>query len=166
MNRDMARCYQRNWRDLWHYRSQQHGREQRDRLARQNRWTRCPQRTWQERRNQWERGSGTIVGIGLILALGVLLSTALALGNVLVCKSVARTAADHAALAGATAYYQSGGDACAKARQVADRNHARLKACQRDGDDVTVLAVVNTRVPLVREVTAASRAGPKDCPAY
>ena len=106
------------------------------------------------------------MGIGLILALGVLLSTALALGNVLICKSVARTAADHAALAGATAYYQSGGDACAKARQVADRNHARLKACQRDGDDVTVRAVVSTRVPLVREVTAASRAGPKDCPAY
>ena len=165
MSRDMACGDQQNWQDLRNYRSQQHCREQRVRRA-CRRWLRWPQRTRQERWNQWEHGSGTIVGIGLILALGVLLSAALALGNVLICKSVARTAADHAALAGATAYYQSGGDACTKARQVADRNHARLKACQRDGDDVTVRAVVSTRVPLVREVTAASRAGPKDCPAY
>ena len=73
----------------------------------------------------------------------------------------AQSAADLAALAGATAG-QRGGDACAVAAQVADHNGARSAACRVEGDDVVV------RVSLVGpeflghswELVGRARAGP------
>ncbi|WP_225433009.1 Rv3654c family TadE-like protein [Bifidobacterium sp. SMB2] len=110
-----------------------------------------------------DRGSGTVVGVGLVTAAAVLLSAILAVGNVLYCKSVAQTAADHAAIAAATAHYESSGDPCAKAGGVASSNRARLAECLIAGEDVVVGASVTTRVPFVGEVTMRAKAGPKDC---
>ncbi|PJM72406.1 pilus assembly protein TadE [Bifidobacterium primatium] len=112
---------------------------------------------------QSDRGSGTVIGVGLVTAAAVLLSAILAVGNVLYCKSVAQTAADHAALAAATAHYESLGDPCAKAGGVASSNRARLAECSIMGEDVVVGASVTTRVPFVGEVTMRAKAGPKDC---
>ncbi|MBW3088298.1 flp pilus-assembly TadE/G-like family protein [Bifidobacterium sp. 82T24] len=110
-----------------------------------------------------DKGSGTVVGVGLVMAAAMLLSTILAVGNVLYCRSVAQTAADHAALAAATALYESSGDPCAEGGSTAAANRARLTGCAITGEDVTVTAAVPTRVPFVVDASARARAGPKDC---
>ncbi|WP_158214206.1 Rv3654c family TadE-like protein [Bifidobacterium vansinderenii] len=110
-----------------------------------------------------DEGSGTVAGVGLILMVGVLLGAILALGNVLHCKTVAGTAADSAALAGATALYESAGDPCAVAKRLAKKNHATLETCRTLDEDVIVTVRVKTRIPLVADVRTAARAGPKDC---
>lgn len=111
----------------------------------------------------WERGSGTVVGIGLVCVVGVMLSVILAVGNVLICKSMAQTAADGAALAGADALYESTGDPCATAARIAARNRGVMRACHVQGEDVVVSASVDSRVPLIGKVQAQAKAGPKDC---
>ncbi|PLS31786.1 hypothetical protein Uis1B_0324 [Bifidobacterium margollesii] len=113
--------------------------------------------------SRWERGSGTVVGIGLVCAVGVMLSVILTVGNVLICKSVAQTAADGAALAAADALYESTGDPCAAAARIAARNRGVVRACQVQGEDVVVSASVDSRVPLIGKVRAQAKAGPKDC---
>lgn len=116
--------------------------------------------------NAWTRsdeGSGTVVGVGLVMVAAVLLSAILAVGNVLYCRSVAQTAADHAALAAAAALYESAGDPCAEGGSTAAANRARMTGCAIDGEDVTVTAAVSTRVPFVGDASARARAGPKDC---
>lgn len=110
-----------------------------------------------------DRGTGTVVGIGLICALGVTLSLILAVGNVLICRSVARTAADHAALAASSALHDARGAPCSVAADTASDNHGRMLACTVSGEDVTVAVAVRSRVPFVGDVTASARAGPRDC---
>ncbi|WP_190973702.1 Rv3654c family TadE-like protein [Bifidobacterium tissieri] len=110
-----------------------------------------------------DEGSGTMMGVGLVLMVGVLLTAVLALGNVLHCKAVAGTAADSAALAGATSLYESVGNPCAVAKQLAKANAAVLDRCEIVGEDVTVTVRVKPRVPFVGDILAASRAGPRDC---
>ncbi|MBT1177652.1 flp pilus-assembly TadE/G-like family protein [Bifidobacterium callimiconis] len=110
-----------------------------------------------------DEGSGTVVGVGLVLMVGVLLTAILALGNVLHCKTVAGTAADSAALAGATALYDSAGDPCTVAKRLAKKNRATLETCRTLDEDVIVTVRVKTRVPLVGDVHTSARAGPKNC---
>ncbi|PJM75809.1 Rv3654c family TadE-like protein [Bifidobacterium simiarum] len=111
----------------------------------------------------WEQGSGTVTGVALVCAVGVMLSVILAVGNVLMSKSRAQTAADNAALAGATALYESTGAPCAIASNVAARNGGTLTSCEVHGEDVVAAASVRSRVPVVGDVEAHAKAGPKDC---
>jgi len=109
-----------------------------------------------------DRGSGTVLALGLI-AVALVLGLALAaLSSAQGARGQAQTAADLAALAGATAL-QGGWDACPTARETVERNGAELVACVEQGDGVV-------RVDVVREATgwagvlgtarAAARAGP------
>ena len=73
----------------------------------------------------------------------------------------AQSAADLAALAGATAG-RSGGDACAMAAKVADQNGARSAACHVDGNDVVVQVLLAGPEFLGHswELVGQARAGP------
>jgi secretion/DNA translocation related TadE-like protein len=80
----------------------------------------------------------------------------------------ARSAADLAALSGATTAAQ-GGDPCASARRNARAHLARVSSCERIGDQidyvVTVTATVSTvlHTPgLPREVSATAYAGSEE----
>jgi secretion/DNA translocation related TadE-like protein len=73
----------------------------------------------------------------------------------------AQSAADLAALAGASAL-QDGGDPCQRAGSIAERNGARLRRCEVDGWDVAVEVVASgVRLPGgAMDLEARGRAGP------
>lgn len=109
-----------------------------------------------------DQGSGTVLALGLI-AVSLVLGLALAaLSTAQGARGQAQTAADLAAVAGATAL-QGGWDACPTAHETAERNGAVVAACVEQGDGVV-------RVDVTREATgwagalgtarAAARAGP------
>lgn len=98
--------------------------------------------------------------------IGVLVSVALVVAALIQAQGAAgraRSAADLAALGGATALTSvfAPGDPCAVAQRVARANGASVEACVVDGEDVTVTVSVPVRVlGVARQAYAASRAGP------
>ena len=118
---------------------------------------------WADR--DWERGSGTVSGIALVLMIGVLLA-ALAVGaNMLITGTVARTAADQAALAGASALSEGVDDPCSTASMVASANRGNLVSCEVIDEDVRVRVGVRSSVAVLRQVERVARAGPVACAA-
>ncbi|MDO4242891.1 MAG: pilus assembly protein TadG-related protein [Actinomyces sp.] len=112
-----------------------------------------------------ERGSGTVLALGLI---GVLVALALAVAAIIQAQAAAgraRSAADLAALAGATALHSvlAPADPCATAARVARANGAALEACTFRGEDVVVAVSVEAEVlGFPRQARAQARAGPVD----
>lgn len=118
---------------------------------------RCP-----VRRRGDERGTATawtVPFIGVLALLTVLLA---GVGAALVTVRRTQSAADLAALAGATAH-AAGRAACPEAARVSDRNGTRLDSCAvlRDGDvQVVVSASVRGPWPETLHVRGRARAGP------
>ncbi|WEV63742.1 Rv3654c family TadE-like protein [Bifidobacterium sp. ESL0732] len=113
--------------------------------------------------NAFDEGSGTINGVMLIAVAAVLLSAIGLGGNILVCISEARSAADQAAIAGAASARDGDFDPCIKSRLASSLNKATLITCKVDGEDVTVKVAVKTEVPFVPFVSRMARAGPVEC---
>ena len=115
-----------------------------------------------------ERGAGTVLVVGVI---AVLLAAALGVSGLIQAQAAAgraRTAADLAALGGATALSSvlAPGDPCEVAGRVARANGAEVTACTVTGEDVTVEVSVGARVlGVARTAASAARAGPADEPA-
>lgn len=113
-----------------------------------------------------DRGAASI----LILAIGLVLVAAgvaaAAVGAARVGRHQARTAADLGALAGAARAVEGEGSACARARQLAGENQARLTSCRLEGWEIVIAAEVTvTPLPgLTRQATATARAGPVAVP--
>lgn len=108
-----------------------------------------------------ERGAATVL---VTAVLGVLTLVGAALGVVaglVVAHRAAQSAADLAALAGATAVAHSG-DGCAAARRVASANEADLTGCAVLGRDVRVSVMVAGPRWLGQrgDLVAQARAGP------
>lgn len=109
-----------------------------------------------------EAGAATVVAVacaGVVLLVGAALGVASAM---VVDHRRAQSAADLAALAGASAG-QRGDDACAAAAELASENGASLIGCQFDGTDVVI--VVRVRGPRwlgqVGDLEGQARAGPR-----
>ena len=115
-----------------------------------------------------ECGAGTVLVVGVI---AVLLAAALGVSGLIqaqVAAGRARTAADLAALGGATALSSvlAPGDPCKVAGRVARANGAEVRACTVVEEDVVVEVSVGVRVlGVARTTTSAARAGPVDEPA-
>lgn len=111
-----------------------------------------------------ERGSGTVLAVAAIGVLLVLTTAGLQLGAAATAAHRARSAADLAALAGASAIQQGGVDACAQASAVAGRNEAQVLECSLgvgESVSVRVSTVVSGRWPGVPDrAVASARAGP------
>jgi len=108
-----------------------------------------------------ESGAGTVLGLSMA---GVVLFVAMAVVGataVVTAHRSAQSAADLAALAGATAL-QRGEDACGQARHVARANRATLRGCAVEGWTVTVTVTAPSAEILGRrmEQAARGRAGP------
>ena len=114
-----------------------------------------------------ERGSGTVLVLGIV---AVLLAMAVCAGVLIQAQAAAgkaRSAADLAALGGATALSSvvAPGEPCETAGRVARANGAEATECTVAGEDVVVEVSVRTRVlGVVREAVSAARAGPADAP--
>jgi secretion/DNA translocation related TadE-like protein len=106
-----------------------------------------------------ERGSASVVGIGVLAAVAVIALTVVAASATIADAARARSAADLAALAGATVARASlagaGADPCAAARETARANHASLTACDVLGDGSVRVTAASGRA------TASARAGPQ-----
>ncbi len=119
------------------------------------------------RRPGGERGSGSVLVLGVVAVLLVVGVAATALVQAQGAMSRARTGADMAALAGATALSSltRPADPCQRASQVAAANGTQLQECTVSGQDVTVSVTARARVMGVpRAARAAARAGPADTP--
>ncbi|TYL49912.1 flp pilus-assembly TadE/G-like family protein [Nocardioides sp. BGMRC 2183] len=108
-----------------------------------------------------ERGAASVLVVSLC---GVLLLLGAGMGVVaaiLVDHRRAQSAADLAALAGATAI-GDGGEACSSAAAVAELNGAALTACAVEGQDVVVDVIVSGPRWLGQtgDLVARARAGP------
>ena len=108
-------------------------------------------------------GSATVVGIGMVVAVGILISMLLTIALVMKAGAVARTAADHAAIAAAQQYTFGSADPCATANTVSQANHAELVSCMIQGQDTLVSVQVATHMPLIAYAHAYARAGPVQC---
>lgn len=107
-----------------------------------------------------ERGSGTVMALGLIL-LG--LSLILGMAQIAVASvgaAGAHSAADLAAIAGATDLL-AGGDGCGKAHEYATKNHATVESCRVSDWMVQVEVVKHLNFGIVREARATAKAGPE-----
>lgn len=118
---------------------------------------------WADR--DWERGSGTVVGVALVLMVGALLAALAAGANMLIAGTVARTAADQAALAGASAFSEGSADPCSAASMVAFANRGILVSCEVIDEDVRVRVGVRPSVAMLPQVERVARAGPVACAA-
>lgn len=110
-----------------------------------------------------DTGSATVVGIGMVVAVGILISMLLTIALVMKAGAVARTAADHAAIAAAQQYTFGSADPCATANTVSQANHAELVSCTVQGRDTLVGVQVATHMPLIAYAHAYARAGPVQC---
>ncbi|MBW3093033.1 flp pilus-assembly TadE/G-like family protein [Bifidobacterium sp. 82T10] len=123
-----------------------------------------------------DAGSGTVAGVMLILLVAVMLSVVAAAGNLLVCQTRARSAADLAALSAAVALRDGVDDPCGVASTVVfsfarefagsglgSGDAMRLDDCVIDGEDMQVIVAVATQVPFAPHVERSSRAGPVEC---
>ena len=113
------------------------------------------------RRGTDELGAGTVLAVAMMGLLVTVTVVAAGVAAVIAAHRIAQSAADLAALAGAAAI-QDGGDPCAQAAEVADRNRARLNGCEVEGWNVSVVVTAST-APLpggVLDLRARGRAGP------
>ena len=109
-----------------------------------------------------ERGVGVVITLGLVGVLTTLALVCAAAVALVVTHRKAQSAADLAALAGATDL-RAGRDGCAGAAQVAEANGAVLRACSVAGQEVEVTVVVAAPGVLgSRELRARARAGPSE----
>jgi secretion/DNA translocation related TadE-like protein len=113
------------------------------------------------RRRPGEQGAATLL---VVAAAGLLLFVGLALSGVsavVVAQRRAQSAADLAALSGATAA-ADGRDGCTAAAGTARANGAALVSCLDGADDVRVSVRVRASGPAGRavDVVAEARAGP------
>ncbi len=108
-----------------------------------------------------ERGAAAGAVVALAGLLVVLAATVAVLGRLLIDQRRVEAAADLAALAGAVAV-QHHRAACAAAAEVAGRNGAELVTCDVHGDEVSVVARVETSIVLAGTVRlqGAAHAGP------
>jgi secretion/DNA translocation related TadE-like protein len=111
--------------------------------------------------NRDQRGAASLLAVAM---LAVLLLVGAALGVVAAmvrAHRVAQSAADLAALAGATGL-QEGGEACAAASRIADANHAAVTSCLVRGEEVVVeVSVAGPRwLGQQGDLSARARAGP------
>ncbi len=107
-----------------------------------------------------ERGSATVQAAFLVGLLTVTALLAAAVVAVLVAHRRAASAADLAALAGASAL-QHGQPGCEAAAAIADANVVRLVSCETSGDVLTIHVAAEVRVFTSHlEVDARARAGP------
>lgn len=91
-----------------------------------------------------ERGSATVHALWVAAVLVTVVVVGLQITALVRLRHEVVAAADLAALAGTRASAE-GLDACASARDVAQRNAVRLTACRTDLDVVTVTAAGSTR---------------------
>lgn len=108
-----------------------------------------------------ERGAAAVTALALVGALATVAVLLAHLAGALVTSRRAASAADLAALAGATAV-QQGKDGCRAAAWTARRNHAALSSCSLQGQDVLVVVQAPTPALLGTSlaVSARARAGP------
>ena len=120
-----------------------------------------------KRSGSWIRGSdpgsGTVLGIMLMTLVGLGLVLAVLLGNLMICRTRARTGADVSALAAASALDEGQAQPCNLASRVARFNRGVLTDCQVDGGDVRVSVGVDTGVPMMPRLVQSARAGPEPC---
>ncbi|KJY63887.1 Rv3654c family TadE-like protein [Bifidobacterium polysaccharolyticum] len=120
-----------------------------------------------KRSGSWIRGSdpgsGTVLGIMLMTLVGLGLVLAALLGNLMICRTRARTGADVSALAAASALDEGQAQPCNLASRVARLNRGVLTDCQVDGVDVRVSVGVDTGVPMMPRLVQSARAGPEPC---
>lgn len=109
-----------------------------------------------------ERGSGSVLMLGVVAVALLMFGSCALLASAQQASGRARTAADLAALAAASAQARpDGGQACVAAGAVAAANGARLLACTDLGDGaIEVRVSVPARLRLLGPATARSRAGP------
>lgn len=107
-----------------------------------------------------EDGAGTVLAVAMMgLLVTVTVATSGVVG-VVAAHRRAQSAADLAALAGASAL-QDGGDPCRQAGAIAERNGAELRQCQVDDWNVSVTVVNTMRLPGgSMDLEARGRAGP------
>ena len=124
-------------------------------------------KTHLKRTGSWIRGSdpgsGTVLGIMLMTLVGLGLVLAALLGNLMICRTRARTGADVSALAAASALDEGQAQPCNLASRVARLNRGVLTDCQVDGGDVRVSVGVDTGVPMMPRLVQSARAGPEPC---
>lgn len=114
-----------------------------------------------ERPRVGERGSATVlVAIGLAAVFAILV-IGLQVAGAVIARHRVETAADLAALAGATRVLA--GDACERAGVIAAANGARVDECTLDGLDVRIIVSAPVSLGVLGgEVAARARAGPVD----
>jgi secretion/DNA translocation related TadE-like protein len=107
-----------------------------------------------------EGGAGAVLAIAMMgLLVTVTVGTSGAVG-VVASHRRAQSAADLAALAGASAL-QDGGDPCGRAAVIARRNGAELRQCQTRDWQVAVVVSRDVRLPgSAFALEARGRAGP------
>ncbi|NEG69837.1 Rv3654c family TadE-like protein [Bifidobacterium choloepi] len=112
-----------------------------------------------------DEGTITVVGVALVAAVGLLLTVLAAGADILLCQHRARTAADLAAIAGATAVLggASSSAGCLAAQRTTQANGAEQTECVVEDGDVQVGVQVATGIPLLANANAMSRAGPVPC---
>lgn len=107
-----------------------------------------------------ESGAGTVLAVAM---LGILVTVTVATAGVVGVVGAhrrAQSAADLAALAGATAL-RGGGDPCGRAAVIAERNGVDLRQCRVQEWDVSVVVARRIRLPATSvELVARGRAGP------
>jgi secretion/DNA translocation related TadE-like protein len=110
-----------------------------------------------------ELGSATVWAIALMGLLAAVAWIGLWAASVVALQHHLDGSADLAALAGAAAL-QSGGDACAVARQTAKDNAATVVACSVSSSDVLVTVEDRLQLPfgLPASFRSKARAGPVD----
>ena len=89
-----------------------------------------------------EAGSGTLLAVAVIPLLVLAGTVVIGLGQVAVARHRADTAADAAALAGASTLLAGDGDPCAVATRLVVAHGARLASCRVVGDVVQVSCTV------------------------
>ena len=121
--------------------------------------TGVPLAGWRVRLDRSSRGSATVLAVVLLVVLGLAGALAAGLGGVLVAKRRAASAADLAALAGASAL-QRGDPGCAVVAATARANRAQVVSCQVDGEVVEVEVSVPVHALGITDVRDRARAGP------
>lgn len=115
-----------------------------------------------------DEGAGTVLAISVVAVVGLLGLMLAGVGSAVGARSLAQAAADLAALAAGDVLAvhfalqsvdaQSADAVCGRAREVAERNGARLEGCVTEPGAVVVVRV-SRQSPLGR-ADAAARAGP------
>lgn len=112
-----------------------------------------------------ETGSASMWLTPMVAIIGVVTLVLAHVGAALVERRQAQSAADLAAVAGATAL-QHGEDGCGRAAAIAERNEADLVGCSVSGRRITLRVRRHVEVPVLGDVpvTARARAGPVQAP--